>query len=317
MFEVVDGKVQNVEVGESKTNKYDETTGLITMFDALKPGVTIGKQSINGTEELDGAELKLIAPKDADLSKVKASYGDDSVAAIQVKDNTITWTSDAAKGGVTLANLPAGTYTLEEGTAPDGFTRKTETMTFVVGADGKVETVNNLTKKDDKTVVMEDAPSEVSIVKVGKDGDAAQELPGADMKLTYEGNADLSHVTAENGKIEGNAAGSKVITWTSGDKAILLKQIPDGKYTLEETAAPDGYELTTKITEVSRMESELNSLKLSNDEEYSRITSNINLEEIKRIAIGELGMTYATEGQVITYASSSNDYMRQADTSQN
>ena len=76
-------------------------------------------------------------------------------------------------------------------------------------------------------------------------------------------------------------------------------------------------ELTTKITEVSRMESELNSLKLSNDEEYSRSTSNINLEEIKRIAIGELGMTYAAEEQVITYASSSNDYMRQADTSQN
>ena len=76
-------------------------------------------------------------------------------------------------------------------------------------------------------------------------------------------------------------------------------------------------ELTTKITEVSRMESELNSQKLSNDEEYSRNTSNINLEEIKRIAIGELGITYATEGQVITYASSSNDYMRQADTSQN
>lgn len=54
-----------------------------------------------------------------------------------------------------------------------------------------------------------------------------------------------------------------------------------------------------------------------NDEEYSRITSNINLEEIKRIAIGELGMTYATEGQVIPYESNSNDYMRQADNSQN
>ena len=71
------------------------------------------------------------------------------------------------------------------------------------------------------------------------------------------------------------------------------------------------------ITEVSRMESELNSLKLANDEEYSRITSNINLEEIKRIAIGELGMTYAAEGQVIPYESNSNDYMRQADNSQN
>lgn len=74
-------------------------------------------------------------------------------------------------------------------------------------------------------------------------------------------------------------------------------------------------ELTARITEVSRMESELNSLKLANDEEYSRI--NINLEEIKRIAIGELGMTYATEGQVIPYESNSNDYMRQADNSQN
>ena len=61
-------------------------------------------------------------------------------------------------------------------------------------------------------------------------------------------------------------------------------------------------ELTARITEVSRMESELNSLKL---------------EEIKRIAIGELGMTYATEGQVIPYESNSNDYMRQADNSQN
>ena len=76
-------------------------------------------------------------------------------------------------------------------------------------------------------------------------------------------------------------------------------------------------ELTARITEVSRMESELNSLKLANDEEYSRITSNINLEEIKRIAIGELGMTYATEGQVIPYESNSNDYMRQADNCKN
>ena len=76
-------------------------------------------------------------------------------------------------------------------------------------------------------------------------------------------------------------------------------------------------QLTTKITEVSRMESELNALKLSNDEEYSRITSSVNLEEIKKIAIGELGMTYATEGQVIPYAVISNDYMRLADGSQN
>ena len=69
-------------------------------------------------------------------------------------------------------------------------------------------------------------------------------------------------------------------------------------------------ELTTKRQEVARLESVVNSMRLSNDEEYSRIISNIDLEEIKRIAIGELGMTYAREGQIIPYSNTGTDYMR-------
>ena len=52
-------------------------------------------------------------------------------------------------------------------------------------------------------------------------------------------------------------------------------------------------------------------MKLANDEEYNRIISSIDLEEIKRIAIGELGMTYAQEGQIVLYVNEDNDYMRQ------
>ena len=52
-------------------------------------------------------------------------------------------------------------------------------------------------------------------------------------------------------------------------------------------------------------------MKISNDEEYNRILSSINLEEIKRIAIAELGMVYAQEGQIIEYENESGDYMRQ------
>lgn len=76
-------------------------------------------------------------------------------------------------------------------------------------------------------------------------------------------------------------------------------------------------ELTNKIKAVAGLESELNNLKLSNDEEYNRIISSIDLEEIKRIAIGELGMTYAKEGQIITYANVGNDYMRRVDENSN
>ena len=68
---------------------------------------------------------------------------------------------------------------------------------------------------------------------------------------------------------------------------------------------------TNSTKEIARLESKLNTLKLSNDEEYNRITSSIDLEEIKCVAIGELGMTYAKEGQIITYSSVGTDYMRQ------
>nr|WP_318683394.1 cell division protein FtsL [uncultured Acetatifactor sp.] len=76
-------------------------------------------------------------------------------------------------------------------------------------------------------------------------------------------------------------------------------------------------ELTNRINNIASLESELNSLKLANDEEYNRITSSIDLEEIKRVAIGELGMTYAKEGQIITYNVEGNDYMRRVSGNEN
>ncbi len=70
-------------------------------------------------------------------------------------------------------------------------------------------------------------------------------------------------------------------------------------------------DLTQKTKTVAAKQVELNNLKLANDEEYNRVVSSVNLEEIKRIAIGELGMTYAQEEQIVTYANEKNDYMRQ------
>lgn len=70
-------------------------------------------------------------------------------------------------------------------------------------------------------------------------------------------------------------------------------------------------DITNRVTHISKMESELNNLKLANDETYTKIMSNVDLDEIKRIAIGELGMKYAKEGQVITYSGEGSDYVRQ------
>ncbi len=70
-------------------------------------------------------------------------------------------------------------------------------------------------------------------------------------------------------------------------------------------------DITNNVEYISKLEKELNDLKLANDEEYTRITSSVDLEEIRRIAIQELGMQYAEEGQIISFASESNDYVKQ------
>ena len=70
-------------------------------------------------------------------------------------------------------------------------------------------------------------------------------------------------------------------------------------------------DITNSVQHISVLESELNDLKLANDENYSRITSDINLEEVKRIAIQELGMRYAEEGQIVIFDGEGSDYVRQ------
>ena len=70
-------------------------------------------------------------------------------------------------------------------------------------------------------------------------------------------------------------------------------------------------DITNSIKRIASLESQLNEMKRENDENYNRITSNIDLEEVKRVAIQELGMRYAEEGQIITFNGEGSDYIRQ------
>ena len=69
-------------------------------------------------------------------------------------------------------------------------------------------------------------------------------------------------------------------------------------------------DITTMTEYIAKQEKVLNNLKISNDEMLTRIESRLDLEEVKRVAIGELGMTYPKEGQIIAYDSVNNDYTR-------
>lgn len=70
-------------------------------------------------------------------------------------------------------------------------------------------------------------------------------------------------------------------------------------------------DITSSVKHIATLEKELNSLKVANEENYNRILSSVDLEEIRRIAVQELGMQYAQEGQIISFASESSDYVKQ------
>lgn len=63
--------------------------------------------------------------------------------------------------------------------------------------------------------------------------------------------------------------------------------------------------------QIASLESQLTELKLANDNAYEEAVSSVDMEEVKRIAVNDLGMTYADEGQIITYSNQEGDYIRQ------
>ena len=118
-----------------------------------------------------------------------------------------------------IKGLKPGKYTLTETIAPEGYVLSTETITFEVKSDG---TVTKVVMKN----YLEDKPVPVSISK--RDITTGEELPGAHLELKDE-------------------TGEVIYAWVSTNEPFIIKDgLKPGKYTLSETIAPEGYELSTE-----------------------------------------------------------------------
>ena len=167
--------------------------------------VVISKQDITGSKEIEGA--KLVVKRNNDVVD--------------------PWTSTSTPRTLSLA---AGTYTLEETVAPDGYIKSTSKITFVVKDDGKV----TIDGKEVKSVVMKNEPILVYISKKSINGKT--ELPGAKLKITDK-----------EGKVVKDLDG-KELEWTSSTKEESF-HLAAGTYYLTETIAPEGYELSETVLE--------------------------------------------------------------------
>jgi cell division protein FtsL len=70
-------------------------------------------------------------------------------------------------------------------------------------------------------------------------------------------------------------------------------------------------DVTHRMKTISALESQITDLRADNDANYKRITTSVDLNEVKDIAMNRLGMTYATEEQIIYYSVENSNYMDQ------
>ena len=71
------------------------------------------------------------------------------------------------------------------------------------------------------------------------------------------------------------------------------------------------HQMIENANEVIHLEDTLEKTRSDNDEQYRRLTESVDLEEIRRIAIGDLGMQYADPSQIVTYEGEEAEYVQQ------
>ena len=134
------------------------------------------------------------------------------------------------------------------------------------------------------------------------DGNTVRKIESPQRRSLKEDNNQLSHRTRKNR--------DKARHMNLGYVLFLVVALVSSGLVLISYIRVES-DITMAMKKIASMESELNDLKLSNDERYNRASSAYDLEEVRQIAIGELGMRYAQEGQIISISGAGSDYVRQ------
>ena len=70
-------------------------------------------------------------------------------------------------------------------------------------------------------------------------------------------------------------------------------------------------QMTNHMRSVASLESQVVNLRADNDARYKEITTSVDLNHVKDVAINELGMTYPKEKQVVYYSVDNHNFMDQ------
>ena len=281
---------------ETETPKGYTTADPITFTIASDATITVNGKKIDAITMIDySTETKRyeVEIEKADIAGKEIEGAVLTVTGKNADGDTITPISiTTGKDTSSKIKLEAGSYTLTETTAPDGF-EKAESIKFTVDSNGKV-TVSD--KDANGKITMTDEYSKKT-VKISKQDIAGEEIDGA--KLTVSG------TTFNGSKIED-------ITWTSSKNGAHAIEVPAGDYTLTETTAPKGYEKSESI----KFSVDQDGKVTVNNEEVKQVTmtdkyADVDVNISKQDNYGDLvkGATLKIEGKTVggdTYTRSIN-----------
>ncbi|MRD41160.1 choice-of-anchor A family protein [Bacillus thuringiensis] len=154
-------------------------------------------------------------------------------------------------GKVISQKLEPGKYTLKEMKAPQGYKLLKEEIEVVVEANKVVE------------VQIENVKELGSLQVIKKDAESGKVLEGAEFKLKNEA-----------GQVVGEAK------TTSKDGVVKFESLVPGKYTLEETKAPEGYRALEVTVEVNVVANEVVKQEVMNEKVKEEITGQLEITKV-------------------------------------
>ncbi len=154
-------------------------------------------------------------------------------------------------GKVISQKLEPGTYTLKETKAPQGYKLLKEEIEVVVEANKVVQ------------VQVENTKELGSLQVIKKDAESGKVLEGAEFKLKNE-----------TGQVVGEAK------TTNKDGVVTFENLVPGKYTLEETKAPEGYKALEVTVEVNVVANTVMKQEVLNEKVKEKITGQIEIIKV-------------------------------------
>ncbi|MBQ8010362.1 MAG: DUF11 domain-containing protein, partial [Oscillospiraceae bacterium] len=162
-----------ITIGETANSSSDAELGLIVMADDLI-SVEISKVDITDGSELKDAELMITAVDTVIPANISLTRNGEAFTDYTIDNGTLSFKS--GEFSTIIKGLTQGEYTLTEVTAPAGFIKKTESVTFTINEFGKVE----------GTTTLENEPVKVTISKYEMVDGEETEVPGATLTITGE-----------------------------------------------------------------------------------------------------------------------------------